>query len=333
VAFSADGKTLLAAHSGTHEISVVDFPALLSKLVRLPGSRAREDVPNDLAFLVGLRHIVKLPDADRGPRSMAIVGTKVYAANYFSDTLSSADLAHLDHGPESIALGLQQSPSKIRKGEAYFHDATLCFQGWQSCSSCHPGEARTDALNWDLLNDGLGNPKNSKSMLFAHRTPPAMSTGVRDTAETAVRSGIIHILFTEQPEDVPEAIDAYLKSLKPIPSPYLVRGQLSKAALRGRELFHNAVVGCVKCHPSSNSLYTDMKPYNVGTAGRFDPKDELYDTPALIECWRTAPYLHDGSAATMRDVLTGRNPQDKHGKTSHLTRQQIDDLAEYVLSL
>ena len=35
----------------------------------------------------------------------------------------------------------------------------------------------------------------------------------------------------------------------------------------------------------------------------------------------------------MRDVLTTANPQDKHGKTSHLTPQQIDDLAAYLLSL
>ncbi len=40
-----------------------------------------------------------------------------------------------------------------RKGEFYFHDAGICYQGWQSCASCHPGEGRSDALNWDLLND------------------------------------------------------------------------------------------------------------------------------------------------------------------------------------
>jgi hypothetical protein len=45
------------------------------------------------------------------------------------------------------------------------------------------------------------------------------------------------------------------------------------------------------------------------------------------------PYLHDGSAVTVKDVLTTRNPKDEHGKTSQLTPQQIEDLAEYVLSL
>ena len=104
--------------------------------------------------------------------------------------------------------------SLARKGEFYFHDAGICFQGWQSCSTCHPGQARVDGLNWDLLNDGIGNPKNTKSLLLAHKTPPAMSMGVRETAETAVRAGIQHILFTVQPEEVAVAMDKYLKSLQ-----------------------------------------------------------------------------------------------------------------------
>jgi hypothetical protein len=54
-----------------------------------------------------------------------------------------------------------------------------------------------------------------------------------------------------------------------------------------------------------------------------------YSLPDL----RTAPYLHDGSAATVRDVVTMRNRHDRHGKTSNLTAQEIDDLCAYLLSL
>ena len=50
-------------------------------------------------------------------------------------------------------------------------------------------------LIWDLLNDGMGNPKNSRSMLFAHQSSLVMSLGVRKNAEQAVRAGIRHILF------------------------------------------------------------------------------------------------------------------------------------------
>ncbi|MHC4147198.1 MAG: cell surface protein, partial [Planctomycetota bacterium] len=79
-----------------------------------------------------------------------------------------------------------------RRGEMLFNDALLCFQSWQSCASCHPSDARVDALNWDLLNDGLGNPKNTKSLLLSHETPPAMITGIRENAEIAVRAGFRH---------------------------------------------------------------------------------------------------------------------------------------------
>ena len=52
---------------------------------------------------------------------------------------------------------------------------------------------RPDALNWDLLNDGIGNPKNTLSLLLSHQTPPVMITGVRASAEDAVRAGIKYI--------------------------------------------------------------------------------------------------------------------------------------------
>jgi len=62
-------------------------------------------------------------------------------------------------------------------------------------------------------------------------------------------------------------------------------------------------------------------------------KDKAFDTPALIEVWRTAPYLHDGRAATILELLTTYNKGDTHGKTSGLNESQINDLAEFVLSL
>jgi cytochrome c peroxidase len=217
----------------------------------------------------------------------------------------------------------------VRQGELYFNDARICLESWQSCYSCHPGDARADALNWDLVNDGIGNPKNTRSLLLAHKTPPAMSLGVRVTAEVAVRAGIKGTLQTEQPEEVASAIDAYLKSLRPVPSPWLVNGRLSEAAERGKAVFARA--GCAECHPPG--LFTDLHAYDVGTRRAFDKPGDKFDTPTLVEGWRTAPYLHDGSAATVRDVLTVWNPQDQHGVTSNLSDRELDDLCEYLLSL
>jgi hypothetical protein len=75
-----------------------------------------------------------------------------------------------------------------------------------------------------------------------------------------------------------------------------------------------------------------MKEYDLGT-GVGPDKGRPFDTPALNEGWRTAPYLHDGRAATMMDVLTTFKPGDRHGKTSNLSKQELNDLVEYLLSL
>jgi cytochrome c peroxidase len=58
-----------------------------------------------------------------------------------------------------------------------------------------------------------------------------------------------------------------------------------------------------------------------------------FDTPSLRECYRTAPYLHDGRAGTLRQIFTEHNPKNLHGLTSGLTDVELDDLIEYLRSL
>ncbi|OQC67489.1 MAG: Di-heme cytochrome c peroxidase [Verrucomicrobia bacterium ADurb.Bin006] len=333
VACSSDGRWIVVSHAGTHEVSIIDQPGLIEKLRRIGAgervdgaSLSSEDVPNDLSFLVGLRRRVNL--SGEGPRGVVLVGERLFVAEYYSDSLGLLDLATA--GPlraKSFPLGPAVAPTQARRGEMLFNDARLCFQHWQSCASCHP-DARVDGLNWDLLNDGLGNPKNTKNMLLSHETPPAMIMGVRETAEDAVRAGIRHIQFLVRPEEEAVAIDVYLKNLRPGLSPHRQGKDLSAAAQRGQQIFQRA--GCAECHPPP--LYTDLRRHDVGT-GTGREQGKSMDTPTLIECWRTAPYLHDGRAATMRDVLGEANPDDRHGRTSGLTPIELSDLAEYVLSL
>ncbi|MBX3746856.1 MAG: hypothetical protein KF833_16220 [Verrucomicrobiae bacterium] len=344
LAWSADGRSLAITHAGTHELSVLDVPSLLARLHSLPpapdpsrnpdparASRSAADVPNDLSFLVGLRQRLRLDPAHQGARALVLHGSRAWIANYFADSLTTLDLARPSAPPETIPLAQSPPPDPVRLGEQLFNDATLCFQGWQSCTSCHSSDARVDGFNWDLLNDGIGNPKNSKSLLLSHATPPAMALGVRADAYVAVRAGIRFSFFLTHPPQVAEAIDAYLKSLQPVPSPALLDGQLSPAAQRGRAVFLNPDVGCAHCH--RGPYYTDLQFHDVGTAGPRDLPATRFDTPTLIEIWRTAPYLHDGRSASLKDMLTLHNPGDRHGVTSHLTPDQIDDLVEFLRSL
>ncbi|MCE5327232.1 MAG: c-type cytochrome [Planctomycetaceae bacterium] len=325
IAWSADGKQICVAHAGTHELSVIDAPAMLAKLAEAAkaGPARQAEVRNDLAFLAGIRRRVAIMGV--GPRGLVFAGSKIVAAEYFSDTLAVLEPVATGAKAASIALGSQSKESPQRRGERLFNDAMGCFQNWQSCATCHP-DVRADALNWDLLNDGYGNPKNTRSLLLTHQVAPVMISGVRAKSADAVRAGIRHIQMTGMDEDAVAALEAYLRSLAPVPSPRLVGGKLSESAARGEKLFEST--GCASCH--SGALGTDSQPHDIGLTDAKGPTK--FYTTKLTEVWRTAPYLFDGRAATMTDVLTKFNPNDKHGATSKLSKQQLDDLTEYVLS-
>lgn len=331
VACSADGGSLVVAHAGTREISIIGRAALHERLdCAARGERvtaitnSAQNVVRDLTFLNGIRKRVTL-EGD-GPRNIAISGDAVWVGEYFSGIVEKI---LLDGSLNKVTFSLGQQPPETieRRGEMLFNDAIMCLEHWQSCASCHP-DGRADGLNWDLLNDGIGNAKNTKSLLYSHLTPPAMISGIRADAETAVRAGMKYIEFSDRPEEDAVAIDAFLRSLEPVSSPYLVNGEMNQYARRGHEIFITA--GCAECHPAP--YFTDMKKYDVGTGRGRDYKRE-FDTPSLVELWRTEPYLYHGDAKNMDDILRAYNRTDKHGRTSRLSYQDINDLIEYLLTL
>lgn len=324
VTVTPDNKQIIVAASGSQELVKIDRTALHERLAGAkrgeavtPSMKTWENIPNDAGFLYGIRDFI--PTQGKGPRSVVATGDKIYTANYYTSELVSMDLK--GKNVKKQILGAPLAFTKTGKGEMYFHDATLSFQSWQSCATCHPNDARVDGLNWDLLNDGMGNPKNTKTLMLSHQTSPCMVTGIRKDAETAVRSGMKYILFAEGEDEVFEAIDEYLKSLKPLPSPYLKNGKLSDKAKKGMEIFKR---DCASCH--SGEYYTDQKQYKVGWTTGPD-KGLSMDVPALTECWRTAPYLYDGRSYSMKDMLK------IHGPKKTTSDKELEELKEYVLSL
>ncbi|MBA2479746.1 MAG: hypothetical protein H0V44_03710, partial [Planctomycetes bacterium] len=141
-----------------------------------------------------------------------------------------------------------------------------------------------------------------------------------------------------------DALAAYVTSLSeaPLSPARAADGSLSVAAVRGKALFARADVGCTSCHAPPR--FTDSrlsKPFvlhDVGTlttasGSRLGSALVGLDTPSLIGVWDSAPYLHDGSAATLRDVVTTKNLGDNHGRTSILSAAEVDDLVEYLRSI
>lgn len=306
---------IIISHSGTHELSLIEYPRFLEAY---KGYANKMSLAYDLRFLYGMRTRYKLNG--NSPRDFVLDGNRIIVPTFFSDIIHVLNLD--DKGLKEYPLAPNRVETAELKGEKYFNDAAYCFQQWQSCNGCHPGDARTDGMNWDLMNDGIGNPKNCKSMLYSHVTPPSMISGIRASAELAVRKGYAFIQFVEMPEEYACCVDAYLKSLRPVQSPYLVDGQLSEKAKKGQKVFEK--LNCNSCH--SGPYYTDLNMYRIGKDVEFE---KGWDTPTLVEVWRTAPYLFDGRAATLQDVFETH----KHGIEKKVSKKEMEELTEYVNSL
>jgi DNA-binding beta-propeller fold protein YncE len=309
--FSADGERIFVSHAGTHEISIIDWGKMKDVLSISDSSSTDYTSSENLGFIYPYRKRLALQG--NGPRAILADEDYLFAANYFSDNLSIINL--LNFTEQNIPLGGGQLSDELL-GEMYFHDASLCFQSWQSCVSCHP-DARVDGLNWDLLNDGIGNPKNVKSLLLSHKTPPVMSLGVRPHAKLAVRSGFKYIQFAAVPEAYSSLVDAYLQGLEPVVSPYPNSG---KDQEKGKALYQS--LKCQECHPAP--LYTDLNSYPLG-----EDKNLQWDTPTLVELWRTGPYWHDGKYAGLEELFEA----ERHGLQEPLSSNDLKALNAYLQTL
>ena len=352
LAATPDGSSLWISFSATHKLARLNLVQMHRWLVKtIPVSKyhtdiyassgvstaygrvelVTDDLPVPLGSGIYLGDALEYVDLESGgPRGIALSpdGRQIATAVYFKGEIVTVDTSSL-YIIRRTNLGPQPPPDAPRRGEEAFCDARRCLENWLSCSTCH-GQGRADGLNWDLLNDGDGSPKNTRSLLLADRTPPMMAEAVRPEMAVAVKAGVRHILFMDPVEADLRDMEAYIRSMKPEASPWLIDGLPSARAERGRAIFNDERVGCSDCHVPP--LFTDLKSYDVGTRDKGDGRDS-FDTPTLVEVWRTPPYLHHGRARTLREILLTFNPTDRHGRTSHLTPEEIDLLVEYLKSL
>lgn len=238
-------------------------------------------------------------------------------------------------------------------GKQLFYTALqpMSARNWISCSSCHP-DGDSDGRTWQQP-EGLRSTQPLAGLSWTH---PLHWSADRDEVqdfEHAMRGKLMQgegLLKGTLPDALGEqisgrsaaldALAAYTNSHEFAISPHAKQG-LSEAAVRGRELFFSESTQCATCH--SGPVFSDSQPnssseflvHDVGTGGD-DPSELMgpkYDTPTLLGLYRSAPYLHHGKAATLREVLTTENHSDQHGRTSQLSSTEIDDLVEYLKAL
>ncbi len=342
IALSPDGAEIWITLRGTHELARVELRRLHALLAGVEAvedgawrqvhndPRLRLELVNDVTALTRAGLVERVPLTGRGPRGIAIStdGSFLVVACYYSGDLIVVDTARRAV-VRSIPLGPRAMPDAVRRGEELFHDATISFQAWLSCSTCHPDRGRNDALRWDLPNDGLGTPQMTRSLLLSALVAPTTARGVRADFDASVTAGFRFLNAHPDPQRVDD-VKAYLASLRAERSPVLAAdGSLTPAQTRGREIFEGRG-GCTRCH--SGPLRTDLEPHDVGSAGRDEPGGRVFFTPKLVELYRTAPYLHDGRAPDLFSIFREHDPEGKHGRASRLSDEELHALVEYLLT-
>ena len=311
---------------------------------------ACEVIDDDYREIKNRKHV----NLGANPRAVRVApdGETLYVYNALDFNIVGYDTRSLK-AVAKIAVTDNPLSEEILLGKRLFYSALQPMVGrrWISCASCHP-DGEPDGRTWHNP-EGLRNTQSLAGMAWTH---PIHWSADRDEVqdfEHTIRGplmqgrGLIKGRVQEQlgPKNGGlsaqlDALAAYSNSHKFSLSPYAKTG-LSEAAKRGREVFRSAETRCATCH--SGPFLTDSRPraakeivrHDVGT-GNEDPSEKMgpaYDTPTLLGVYRTAPYLHHGKAATLKDVLTTCNQSDQHGKTSHLSPDQIDDLVEYLKAL
>ena len=329
---SPSGDKLWVGLRGTHQLVQVDLRRLDALLeARRKKGENPLDLQYDLETMYRSDVLERTELQGRGPRGMDVSqdGAFLVVACYYSGTL---DVVGARSGVvrRSIPIGDQPEADLIRRGEALFHDATMSFQSWLSCSTCHPDRGRNDGLHWDLPNDGIGTPQMTRSLLKSYRIAPTTARGVRPGFEASVTAGF-RFLHTGPTRERIDAIMAYLSALEPEPSPFLARdGALTDQQKRGRALFEGKG-GCTRCH--KGDILTDLKPHTIGTAGEDEVGGRRFYTPKLIELYRTAPFLHDGRAGSLKEIFQRWNVEEEHGNAYELEEAELDDLVAYLMTL
>jgi YVTN family beta-propeller protein len=267
------------------------------RIDRSKGQRTASDLEP-----LGDSQLMDVVDVGRGPVALALdpTGRQLATANAYSDTVTLVDTRRLEV-EATIALGDQPPrPTAAQRGEALFHEGALAMDRWMSCASCHP-RGHTTGQNFDTLGDGHhGAAKNTPSLLGVAGTAPHGWTGRFGRLEEQVERSIRSSLQGGEPSrgDVADLV-AYLESLHPIEP-----GGAELAAAGGRGEAQFRVRRCATCHEPP--LFTQPATRDVGLV---DAKGtRRFNPPALRGVAHSAPYLHDGSATSLEEVLTRHHP-------------------------
>ncbi|HVG56988.1 MAG TPA: hypothetical protein VNA24_00430 [Hyalangium sp.] len=277
-----------------------------------------------------------------GPNGIALTrdGRKAYVYNSFDHTLttlvgdgSSSSLNIREEGPRLKLAEDVLSPEAAMGRKLFFSaiDSRMTSpQVAAACVTCHY-DGRDDGHTWGFPDGPRQTPTIAGRMIT--QTGPFHWTGefpaLRDFLDVTVRQrmggGVVDSQMAVQ-------LSAFMDVLPAPDNPYK-HEEMTDAQKRGADAFTKA--GCNECH--TGAALTNNKQANVGTfvlsGNNPDNAATLQrglNTPSLLGLARSAPYLHDGSAQTIKERLLQTRRTDQHGKTSILSDPELDDLVEFL---
>ncbi len=342
VTFSTLGDVAFIAMPGNKEVFVIDTESK-QEIARLPC----EDVPTHVYYDDGIKRLFCLNFMHRSLTVFDVSGI-IYGGSTYNKLSTISTVAN------------ELLTSDVFHGKKIFYDATslkLNEDGYMSCASCHL-DGGHDGQVWDISNlgEGLRNTidlrgKSGTGHGKLHWTGNfdevhdfeiqirELNNGTGLMTDIDFYSGTTQEALgdpkTGKSPDL-DALAAYVESLDHFPeSPYKNSdGSLTNEAMLGRDIF--VQLECFNCH--SGNEYTNSNAnyfYDVGTiknssGTRLGSSLLGLDVPTLKGLWYTAPYLHDGSAKNLKEVLTTHNPDGKHTDLTTLSDTDLDHLIAFL---
>lgn len=337
IAITPDKSRLFVTTAGSDSITVIDIARLL-EFVRAN----RHPFANDLS--ASANYVVTRIPVGRNPRGIVLSpdGKRLYVANRMDDNIGVIDTG-ANKVISTIDLGGPKKVTPLRRGERIFNTARYAFQGQFGCANCHI-DATFDGLEWDLEPDGFGvDIVDNRSIEDLMGTDPFKWNGGNPDLPTECGPRVEKYFFRSQSYNQDELTDlvTYVFSIPVRPNRYrLPNGELTAAQERGKAIFERTTYKdgrpipqanqCAFCH--SGRKYTNQKLADVGT-GKPTDRSPMVDTAHLPDIAYSAPYLHDGSARSLEEIWTVFNPKDTHGVSNDLTKDELNDLIEYLRTL
>ena len=337
VGITRDKSKIFLTAAGSESVTVID----VRRLLKTVGTRSKALV-NDLS--VSAEYVSSRIAVGRNPRGIAFSpdGTRLYVANRLDDTISVIDTAG-EKAISTLDLGGPKNVDALRRGERLFYTAGFAFQGQFGCANCHL-DATIDGLQWDLEPDGFGKDiVDNRSLENLAGTEPFKWNGGNPDMPTECGPRTEKFFFRSQSFNQQQLTDlvTFVYSLPYRPNRYrLPNGELTATQERGKAIFERTkskngqpipeADQCAYCH--SGPKYTNQKQVDVGT-GKATDRAPVIDVPQLPNVAYSAPYLHDGSARSLEEIWTVFNPKDTHGVTNDLTKDELNDLIEYLKTL